>query len=47
MYDFADDLRGPEPRSRIRFAAFWILATILSGSVVVAVVAAGMRMVGV
>jgi len=47
MHDFADDLRGPEPRSRIRFAAFWIFTTIFSALTLLALVAAGMRMVGV
>lgn len=47
MYDFADELRGDEPPSRIRFAALWIFTTIFSALIVLAVVAAGMRMVGV
>lgn len=47
MYDFADDLRGPEPRSRIRFAAFWIFTTLICVFTLWALVAAGMRMVGV
>ena len=46
MYDFADDLRGPEPRSRVRFAAFWIFTTIFSALIVLAVCAVIMRMVG-
>lgn len=36
-----------EPPSRIRFAAFWIFTTIFSALILLAVVAAGMRMVGV
>ena len=42
-----EDFWHEAPPSRIRFAAFWIFTTIFSALILLALVAAGMRMVGV